>query len=176
MRLLGILFGLLIAAAIPAATLEKLSFEHMVSKSTEIVRGRATAVRTTARGPVIYTLYRVQVVERWKGPAAAQVEVAVPGGTLNGVRQTFSGAPSIQPGVEYVLFLWTGRNGLTQVIGLSQGKFELAKDSNGDAVLYRGATTERMVDASGRTVEDQPVRMTLKSLDERIRRSMAVAK
>jgi hypothetical protein len=173
MRFFWTILLLLVAVPAGAATLEKLSLEEMIQKSTAIVRGRATGLRTVARGPVIYTLYQVQVAEQWKGPAAAQVEVAVPGGAMNGLRQTFSGAPNLQEGTEYVLFLWTGRNGLTQVIGLSQGKFELSKDEKGDETLHRAAAANPMIDSHGRPVEDAPLRMSLRRLNERIRFSLA---
>lgn len=173
MRFLWTIVWLSVAMQAGAATLEKLSLEEMIQKSTAIVRGRATGLRTVARGPVIYTLHQVQVAEQWKGPAVSQIEVAVPGGAMNGLRQTFSGAPNLQEGAEYVLFLWTGRNGLTQVIGLSQGKFDLAKDDKGSETVHRNAVTARMIDSSGRPVEDAPLRMSLKGLNERIRLSLA---
>jgi hypothetical protein len=175
MRILQAVIWLL-AVSLSAATLEKLSLEEMTLKSTAIVRGRATGSRTAVRGPVIYTLYQVQVAEQWKGPAASQVEVAVPGGDKSGLRQTFSGAPKLQEGVDYVLFLWTGRNGLTQVIGLSQGKFELSKDKQGDTTVSRTASSETMLDSEGQAVADAPVRLSLKSLDQQIRRTLAVSK
>ena len=176
MRLFQTILCLLIAMPIGAATLEKLSLEEMIQKSTAIVRGRAAGVRTVARGPVIYTLHHVQVAEQWKGPALSEIEVAVPGGAMNGLRQTFSGAPDLLEGAEYVLFLWTGGNGLTQIIGLSQGKFALAKDKKESKTVHRTAATEQMIDSRGRTVEDTPLRMSLKQLDERIRLSLAVRK
>ena len=173
MRFLRTILWLSIAMQAGAATLEKLSLEEMIQKSTAIVRGRVIGLRTVARGPVIYTLHQVQVAEQWKGPAVSQIEVAVPGGAMNGLRQTFSGAPNLREDAEYVLFLWTGRNGLTQVIGLSQGKFELLKTGKENETLERSAVTERMLDSTGRLVEDTPLRMSLKQLNERIRLSLA---
>src|SRR5688500_16491901 len=161
-----------VALTLPAATHETLSLAELVQKSAAVVRGRANGSRTAARGPVIYTHYQVHVVEQWKGPAAIQVEVSVPGGAQNGVRQTFSGAPKIQEGVEYVLFLWKGRNGLNQVIGLSQGKFELSKDGKGAPIVHRTASSEQMLDAKGKSVDDEVIHMTLESLDRVIRRTL----
>jgi len=42
---------------------------------------------------VIYTRFQIQVTERFKGPAQSSVEVVVPGGVANNLRQTFSGTP-----------------------------------------------------------------------------------
>src|SRR5450759_2270431 len=100
-----------------AATLEQLSFDEMVEKSTAIVRGRVVGSYTTSKGSLIYTHYRVLVSERWKGPAASEADLVVPGGTLGRSVQSFPGAPKLAPGADYVLFLWTAKSGLTHIIG-----------------------------------------------------------
>ena len=92
------------------ATLERLSFDDMVVKSTAIVRGKVANSYAAFSGRVIYTHYSVQVIETLKGAASASVDVAVPGGVANNLRQTFSGAPELRPGAEFVFFLWTGRS------------------------------------------------------------------
>ena len=74
-------------------------------------------------GPVIYTHYQLQVSERYKGAAESTVDLAIPGGVVNGIRQVWGGAPQLDSGDEYVFFLWTGKSGLTQVMGLTQGLF-----------------------------------------------------
>ncbi len=151
------------------ATLERLSLDQMISKSTAIVRGKVTASWAAASGPVVYTHFAVQVAERFKGTGGASVDVVVPGGVANGVRQTFPGAPVLDTGQEYVLFLWTGRNGLTQVIGLTQGLFSLAGDGSSDPVARRDATRELMLDAqTGRPVKDETLTMRMSELRSRI--------
>jgi len=72
---------------------------------------------------VIFTHYRVQVTEKWKGATGATVDVAVPGGIANGMRQMYSGAPQFRPGDQYVLFLWTGKSGMTQIMGFRREAF-----------------------------------------------------
>ena len=57
------------------------------------------------------------------------------GGVAGGIRQSVSGAPELKPGQEYVLFLWTSRSGLTQVIGLSQGLFQLSEEGSEGGVV-----------------------------------------
>jgi hypothetical protein len=149
-----------------AATLERLSMDDMVQKSTDIVRVRVLGSSPSYRGAAgraatIYTHYTVQVEERWKGSAAQQMDVAVPGGTIQNVRQTFPGAPVLEQGSEYVLFLWTSPTGLTQIIGLSQGLLNLKVDASGSPLLRRGPVTETMVDALGNVVVDAPFSTTL---------------
>ncbi len=167
---------LAVAAALPgaAATLERLTLDEMIQQSTAIVRGRVSAAGSLQRGPLIYSRWRIQVAERWKGPAGSEAEVLTPGGTFQGIRQSFSGVPALKEGAEYVFFLWTGRSGLTQIIGLSQGLFDLGRDSSGRLVVTRPASGETLLDPkSGAVVEDQPVRMRLSEMQGRIRSALA---
>ena len=169
-RLLRIGFLLVLALGLQAATLEYLSLDDMAAKSTAIVRGRMVSTGTGARGSLIYTQYSIQVLERLKGPEASQVDVVVLGGTSQGLSQTFSGAPQLGVGVDYVLFLWTGPSGLTQIIGLSQGLFQLQKDDKGEWIATRAAASETMVDPkTGRLVNDQAIRLRLTDLRSRVR-------
>ena len=119
------------------------------------------------RGRNIYTQYQFTVLETLKAAAgglASADAVSVPGGTLQGIRQMVAGAPALVSGQQYVIFLWTSKSGLTQIIGLSQGLF------NGDAgflrqpVLVRPATAATMVSQNGTPVSDTAVSMTLSAL------------
>jgi hypothetical protein len=83
--------------------------------------------------------------------------------------QSVAGAPELKLGGEYVLFLWTGRSGLTQIIGLSQGAFDV-KLSGGSTVLSRPAVAEQMLDASGRPVQDHGATLGLSDLRSRVSR------
>ncbi|MGO9227729.1 MAG: hypothetical protein ACLQKA_00765 [Bryobacteraceae bacterium] len=162
---LFIVAALLGVAQLPAATLQQLSTTDLIAKSTAIVRGTVQGSYTAFAGPVIFTHYRVQVSENWKGAAGATVDVAVPGGIANGVRQTYGGAPQFQPGGEYVLFLWTGKSGMTQIMGFSQGVFAVAQDGSSDPDVTRSATHELMLDAKTHgQVNDQPLTMRLSAL------------
>ena len=155
-------FGLHLAQS---ATLERLSLDEMISKSTAIVRGRVTGSSSTMSGTIIYTSYTIQVTEHFKGSAQSLVRIAVPGGVANNRRQTFPGAPEFKAGDDFVFFLWTGKSGITQVIGLTQGLFRLSASSTGDAVATRPASAELMLDrATGEPVRDQAVVMNLSDL------------
>jgi hypothetical protein len=166
---------LVLALGLQAASLEYLSLDDMAAKSTAIVRGRVLATGTGARGPLIYTQYTIQVLERLKGPEASQVDVVVLGGTSRELSQTFSGAPQLGGGVDYLLFLWTGPSGLTQIIGLSQGVFKLQKDAEGEWIATRAAASETMLDPrTGRLVNDQAMRLRLTDLRSRVRTSSSL--
>ncbi len=56
-------------ATAQAATLERLSLDEMIVKSTTIVRGTVTSTWTAYTGSVIYTHYKIQVSESFKGNA-----------------------------------------------------------------------------------------------------------
>lgn len=173
MRQFLAILGLVLAGTVAAATtLEKLTLDDMVQKSTAIVRARAAGSSSSVRGSMIYTVYRLEVAEVLKGPMApGGAEVYVPGGTYGRFRQSIAGAPVLEPGVEYVLFLWTSPRGLVQVIGLSQGVFEVTKSGSGEPMLVRGRIEAELVDSSGRAAADEGMRLSLGSLRESIRRA-----
>ena len=153
------------------ATLERLSLDDMISKSTSIVRGTVTGSYAAFSGPIVYTHYTVRVSEGLKGGASAgsSVDVVVPGGTVANLRQSFAGTPTFLPGDEYVFFLWTSKAGLTQVLGLTQGLFSIAPDGTADPVATRNASHELMLDRqTGRPVKDQTLTMRLSELRSRI--------
>jgi len=174
MRTRSILVGFVVALAaaqapLGATTLLQLSLNDMIQQSTGIVQATVTGVRTDYRGSDIYTYYQLQVSEDWRSSgltptAPTQVEVAVPGGAVRGVRQTVAGAPSLTVGQQYVVFLWTSKSGLTQVIGLSQGLFLVTADANGNAVLVRPGASEPMVDQNGNPVQSQALSISLATL------------
>jgi hypothetical protein len=177
------LISLALAGSLGATTLEQLTLDDMAQKSTAIVRARVTGSHTayvaTSSGKDIYTYFQLQVLETWKsGPAMA--EVAIPGGVVDGIRQRVGGAPELLPGREYVLFLWTSRSGLTQLIGLSQGVFTLSSDAPGNEpgkeMVQRPAASELMLDRSGLPVEDRAVSMRLPELKARVIKATGAAK
>ena len=165
------LFLLVVTAGIApltGATLQRLTLDDMIVKSTAIVRGTVTGSKASVNGPMIYTHYAIQVTERYKGGAQDGQDAAIPGGASNHLRQTFPGVPELQTGQEYVLFLWTGPSGLTQIIGLTQGVFTLTTTPSGTTAT-RPPAPEMMLDArSAQQVTDQALVMKLSDLRGRI--------
>src|SRR5579883_2487686 len=144
-----------------ATTLQRLSTDDMIRQSTAIVRATVTGSYTAQRGSDLYTYYQFTVTETLKAGPAAITTVAVPGGMLNGLRQFAAGAPALNKGQDYVIFLWTGKSGMTQVIGLSQGLFSVMTNDSGDTILVRGPIDSLMLDRAGRVVGDQGISMKL---------------
>jgi hypothetical protein len=153
-----------------AATLEKLSIEEMTAKSTAIVRAKAISSTAGYIGSTIYTRTRFQVLERWKGPEAAEVVVSEPGGTVDGVTQKYGGVPRFSSEQEVVLFLWTGPSGRTQVIGLSQGVLQVQKSAAGEEEVVREPSGETMLSpGTWEPVRDDGIRMPLRHLVLQVR-------
>src|ERR1700730_17676893 len=100
---------------LPGSTLRQLSLDDMILQSTAIVRGRVQQANTLSHSSMIFSHYTVQVTGTYKGPAAGQIDIGVPGGTLGGAVQRYAGTPTLSPSQDYVLFLWTSKTGLTQV-------------------------------------------------------------
>ena len=152
----------------PAATLEQLSNERLIDESTEIVRGTVVYCNQIYRQPVIWTVCEINVRERFKGAAAAKVQVAIPGGTAAGLRQSFEGTPTLARNAEYLFFLWQGKSGLKQIMGLSQGLLNIATDAKGNLILTRAKTENRMVDAAGNFIGDTGVNVSLSDFKAKI--------
>ena len=148
----------------------------MIRLSTAIVHGKTQPTVTATRSSIIYTHYQVQVSETFKGQAASQLDMVVPGGAANQMQQTFAGAPSLIPGQDYVLFLWTSKSGLTQIIGLSQGLFVVTTNASGQQIVRRAAATERMVNAAGSPVNDSSMQMLLSDLRTQIQKTLGGGK
>jgi hypothetical protein len=161
---------LAVAVCSYAATLERLSMDEMIGQSSDIVRARVVSSSAAFRGPatsggMIYTWYKLNVIERWKGGTSTQMQVAVPGGEVGGLRQTIPGAPVLEAGRDYVLFIWTSPRGLPQIIGLAQGLFDLREDSDGNLGAHRTVITEPMLDpVTRKQVADRGVAYTFKDL------------
>ena len=164
------------ALALPAATLEKLSLDEMIIKSTAIVRGKVVDSYTTVNGPIFHTHYRLQVSETFKGPARGAVEIEYPGGVINNQRQNFAGVPQFQAGDEYVFFLWGGQNGMVQVVGLSQGLFAIPRGDSPDPMTMRAASHEVVLDrVTGKPTQAPALTMPLSQLRARIKYIMGGA-
>jgi hypothetical protein len=157
------------------ATLERLSLDDMITRSTTIVRGTVTASWAAFTGSVIYTHYQVQVREQFKGTGQNSVEVMTPGGTVKGLKSSFSGSPVLNQGDEFVFFLWTGKGGITWITGLTQGLFSLAPgDAGTDRMATRSASRELMLDPeTSRPVKDSTLTMKLSDLRTRIAATLA---
>src|SRR5277367_378899 len=80
-------------ANLQSSTLQRLSLNDMILKSTMIVRGTIQPGTTAAfRGSLIYTHYQLSVAAAFKGTPGATIDIAIPGRVLNNMQQPVSGA------------------------------------------------------------------------------------
>ena len=116
---------LTVAVAIPlfSTALLQMSLAQITAASTEIVQGTVTGSYTALSGKTIFTHYKIQVAERWKGAANATTDVAIPGGSFNNLRQSFAGVPVLQTGQTYLLFLMAGSQRPEPAGGIEPGHF-----------------------------------------------------
>ena len=156
---LCIIAGILLSGALcaGATTLEQMSLEELIRQSTAVVRGTPRSARVERDGSLIYTVYSLAVSDRWKGEPGSNIEVSLPGGSVGGVTQNFGGVPHLETGHEYIVLLWTGPSGRTQIIGLTQGLFSmrgqagavrLVQASSPDVVLLPGSAGTQQLDLS----------------------------
>lgn len=150
-----------------AATLEQLSMEQMSQSATSIVRATVAGSYTSVSGSTVYTHYTLRTIDAWKGVPAS--EVMVPGGVAGSIRQVFPGVPELKTGAEYVLFLWKSSTGITHLVGLTQGLFQVERQSDGSALATRAKIGEMMLDSTGRKVADKAVTLVLTDMRSRVR-------
>src|ERR1019366_477193 len=172
-----VMFAMVVASwALPleCATLQRLSLDDMITRSTSIVRGKVTASWAAFTGSVIYTHYQIQVGEQFKGASRNSVEVMTPGGTVKGLHQSFSGSPVLNQGGEFVFFLWPSKGGITWITGLTRGLFSLAGEAGTDRTATRFASRELMLDRqTSRPVKDSTLSMKLSDLRSRVAATLA---
>jgi hypothetical protein len=166
-KCVSLLAALFACCSLQGATLQQLSLDQMSQSATAIVRARVTGSSASFTGSTIYTHYKLQVTETWKGSPA--FEVMIPGGVASGYRQTFPGMPTLETGTEYVLFLWTSSKGITHLVGLPQGLYNVGQLSDGTLQVSRPAIGENMFAHSGRSVKDQAVQMQLADMRSRVK-------
>lgn len=157
-----------------AATLEQMTLEELARESTAVVQGRVVGERTVRAGALLYTLKTIEVARRWKGEPAETVELALPGGKLGNEQQRFGGAPLLEPDKDYVLFLWTGPSGRTQITGFSQGLCELRVAADGSQRVVRRPSSDVMLSPDGSAASgDGALDMSLTEFARRVQAAVA---
>lgn len=132
-----------------AAVMIHLTFEEMTSKSSAILMGRCVDVRSewNAEHTAIVTHNVFEVREYYKGNLGSRVTITELGGQVGTWVADFTGMPRFQVGEESLLFVWTGPDGQHQVIGFTQGKFRMERNSQtGDVLLRQTFSSEPMLE------------------------------
>ena len=179
MRKLPLLFvvWLTLRPALPmlSTTVEKFTLDDLVQKSGRIVVGKCISreSRWNDRNTLILTTARFTVSELLKGSSDGFVNVVTVGGTLDGITQTVSGMPVLEPEEEVLLFLEPSKYGHWQPLGMSQGKFRILRNrQTGEQEVVHSLSGLDLYDPASRSLSQQekPSRAPLKPMVERIRR------
>ena len=158
-----------------STTVEKFTLDDLVQKSGRIIVGKCISreSRWNDRNTLILTTARIAVSEPLKGASDGFVNVVTVGGTLDGITQTVSGMPVLEPEEEVLLFLEPSKNGQWQPLGMSQGKFSILRNrQTGEQEVVHALSGLELYDSSSRSLSQQekPSRAPLKPMLERIRR------
>jgi hypothetical protein len=144
---LALCFGLIAAsfATIPradATTVKHFDLEHMTASAVRVFRGTVTDVRpgtvTVGGGQLATTIYRIRVLEAFKGEFATAKDITYADvemiGSIkadsesSGVRHfaVFRDMPRLERGRDYMLFLTAESSiALSSPVGLAQGLFDI---------------------------------------------------
>lgn len=132
----AILLLMLVPSALFAASVKEMDLSELVNSSDRVVVGECISVTTEWSGGKIYSRNTIQVQDSVKGQRIASYVVTTLGGTafhpqLNTeVTMDVSGGLRFRPNQELVLFTKENALGQHQVVGMSQGKFEIVTDKN----------------------------------------------
>jgi len=150
----------------------RLSFEELADTSDLVVAGRPTRSWTAwdASHKYIWTHYEVSVTSVHKGAPGSTVELAEPGGVLDGIAMGIAGSVGYTPGEYVLVFLQRMPNGYLRTTGWGQGRYPI--DAHGriraDSVM-RGL---EIVDTGTQAAASTPLTtlegMSLNELSRRI--------
>ncbi len=169
-----LLWSWLCVASAPAgaSVLIHLDLEEMTTLSSAILLGRCVEIKGgwNEEGYIV-TNNVFEVREYYKGNLGSRVIISELGGQAGDRMAEYPGVPRFRVGEEAVLFVWTDRYGRHQVIGLTQGKFQVRHDSKtGEVVLCQAASTEPMIEPRrhSHTAPVEPLRFSLAAFRSRV--------
>lgn len=183
-RALGVL-GLVAGAVVGAhaATVEKLSFEQVVERSTEVFVGTVLSKKVVEGGEprnLILTEVKFHELDVLKGDLPGKTKrYRFAGGTLGDRTLTVPGVPQFELGGRYVLFADDAGDGVCPAVGWWQGRYQVHRDpeSGAEYVLdSNGCDTDSKFACEPGThpAGHEPVRVALADFMTRIRETVKV--
>jgi len=120
----------LICLAAQATLVPALSLRGLIDQSEIIVHGRVTRSWTAwdSEHKYIWTHSRLEILDRVKGNPGSSVTVSEPGGSLDGVNMSISGAPDYGIGETAIVFLYRTPIGYLRATGFGQGKYTVTPE------------------------------------------------
>ena len=120
------------AGGAEASTMLALDLAELTARADDVVLATVIGARAEpARGLIVTrVLVRVEVTVAGRSGPADELEVIVPGGELDGLGLLVQGAPRLEPGRRYLLFL-ERTNPSFRVVGMAQGAMPVEEDRRG---------------------------------------------
>jgi len=118
------------ALAARATTIIRLDLPQLVNQSDSIVQGRVenVAVQWDGARNLAFTYITVSVEDPLKGERRRTVTIRQLGGKIGAMHVTVAGMPQFRKGESVITFLKAQDDGTFQVVGMNQGKYEIADD------------------------------------------------
>jgi hypothetical protein len=133
------LLGIGLNPVVNAAGIRPVPIEMLAAKADWIVHGRVQSLESHRSAPLgITTVIELEVTETWKGVATNRIILSVAGGVLGNRRMVVTGQPEFRVGEEAIWFLMRNDRGEGVLLELSQGKFEVHRDSEKRALVSNG--------------------------------------
>lgn len=122
-----VLLAAILAAPAFATTVTKLDLEQLVQRADLIVQGQVQSVycQWDEDRRLVFTYIAVRVDEPLKGEGRRTVLIRQLGGTVGTIQMSVAGVPQFKPGQMAVVFLKSQDDGAFQVVGMSQGLYEI---------------------------------------------------
>jgi hypothetical protein len=150
-KLLGfIFFTATLALPMSASTVQRMELAQLVSAADNIVQGRVESVEARYEDRMIYTYVSVAIDDPIKGERRRTVLLRQMGGTIGAKTVSIAGMPQFKAGDQVIVFLKDRQNGTFDVVGLNQGKYDIADDyavAHVSGVTVLDSKTGRMSDA-----------------------------
>src|SRR5215471_9406399 len=147
------LITFMLAVPVFATTVKKMDLPELVSVSDSIVQGTVESVEARWEDKSIYTYTSIRVDEGIKGAPKRALLVRQPGGKIGSLHLDAPGTPQFHVGDQVIVFLRDRKDGTFDVVGLSQGKYDVV--NNYAVTNVSGLTLADPV--SGRLIEGGPV-------------------
>jgi hypothetical protein len=121
---------LLLSPAESKAQVIKLSDKDLTERSTAVLYGRCSKVKSewNDKKDLIFTQVTVVPEEYIKGNLGSEAVITVPGGQVGDILYEVSEMPVFIEGEEVVAFVWTNPAGKNLITGGYQGKMKIERD------------------------------------------------
>ena len=134
-----------VVAALPAHALQlQMTRPELCGLSAHVVVGEVTDVETrwTEDGSIERTAH-LAVGETVRGPATADLDLHLPGGTIGDTTVRVEDVPNLVANAQYLLFLAPDEQGRLVVIGGDQGVVRITGPRSRTSGSFGGETLER---------------------------------